>query len=141
MPPEKKQLMQKKKEEEDAANNPDPVTDPTDDAIVDDGKDDAIVQPVIVDPNALTDNTWPDCGDLACTSEFYLNPLACQCFVRSACSVEESGCVVGVTDLLPTEQCTCAPYSDIKALYPAWASLGDVNKATTDGLEAALKAD
>ena len=98
-------------------------------------------EPAVVDPLALTDNTWPACGDLTCSSEQYLNPLACQCFARSVCSAAESGCVPGESALLPTEQCTCAPFADIRALYPTWASLGDVEKAQSDGLAAALKAD
>ena len=57
--------------------------------------------------------TWPECSADApttCPDGDYLNPVACQCFVKIRCSDE---CEAGVSALIPTESCTCAPYADI----------------------------
>ena len=57
--------------------------------------------------------TWPACSadvSTTCSSDKYFNPVACQCFVKVRCDDE---CEVGVTAIIPTEICTCAPYAEI----------------------------
>ena len=74
-------------------------------------------------------STWPACASDAptvCNDGYYLNPVACKCFTIIRCSDE---CEAGLSALIPTESCTCKPYSDIQALYPAWAS-GEIAAAS-----------
>ena len=73
--------------------------------------------------------TWPACSADApttCPDDSYLNPVACKCFVKIRCSDE---CEAGVSHLIPTKACECAPYADIQALYPSWAT-GDIANAS-----------
>ena len=77
-------------------------------------------------------DVWPACdASITCESDFYLNRLACVCFAKTYC--QDAGCSVE-EDLLPTEQCQCATQSDIRAIYPDWADLTDVEKAVNEGL-------
>ena len=82
--------------------------------------------------------TWPACdadAPTSCSDDSYLNPVACKCFVKIRCSDE---CAEG-SDLIPTEACTCAPFADIKALYPSWVNSGEiVSAAERVGLTAAV---
>ena len=83
-------------------------------------------------------STWPACdadAPTTCPDDSYLNPVACKCFVKIRCSDE---CVAGVSALIPTEACTCAPYADIQGLFPSWATSAIANAAELVGLTAAV---
>ena len=69
-------------------------------------------------------STWPACSTQikGCKTGFYMNKLACQCFAIVQCN---RSCRPG-SDLIPTEVCKCTPFSDIRALFPRWATRADL---------------
>ena len=80
-------------------------------------------------------DVWPACdAAITCTSDFYLNKLTCACFIQAHCS--DAGCAAD-QDLLPTAACECAAKTDIRALYPSWSTVEDVERSVTEGLEEA----
>ena len=86
---------------------------------------------------AADPSTWPTCDKSSsqCAGGKYLNPLACECFAIVQCS--NGGCASG-QDLLPTEECECAPYADIVALFPSGITGDDVQLSMQMGLDEAV---
>ena len=44
-------------------------------------------------------------------------------------------------DLIPNESCKCAPFSQIQALFPKWASFQEVQFSFMIGIQQALNED
>ena len=65
-----------------------------------------------------------------------MNKLACNCFAIVQCN---RICTPG-SDLIPTEACKCAPFSDIRALFPKWATRADLQLSIQMGIQEAVPA-
>ena len=72
-----------------------------------------------------------------CEQGQFFNYLACMCLYEEQCDI---ACPDG-EDLLPNEQCTCAPVKEIKNLFPKWVSKDDVLRSYSEGIQAAQIAE
>jgi len=68
------------------------------------------------------------------SDHFYYNELACECFVQFEC---EMLCLDDKV-LHPAKYCECTDQATVDALYPDWATEGDIETSKSEGVLKAL---